>query len=96
MDQQTRQPKNPAEGKFFEEANAKGWTVSKRGWPDFFCVKDGNIILVEVKKHRGRNLKRSQLTVLRSLARYGVPCYRWSPDIGFEPISPYRNDPFEV
>lgn len=83
-----RCPTNPAERAFFEAARAKGWEVCKRGWPDFFCVRDGEIALVEVKPYEDRALKREQEIVLRALAAYGVPCYRWSPGAGFERIQP--------
>lgn len=83
-----RCPRNEAERAFFEAARAKGWEVCKRGWPDFFCVRGEEIAVVEVKPRGDRELKAEQSTVLRALARYGVPCYRWSPDRGFERIRP--------
>jgi hypothetical protein len=82
-----RCPHNAAERAFYEAARARGWEVSKRGWPDFFCIREGGeVALVEVKPHADRGLKTEQSAVLRALARYGVPCYRWSPDGGFQRV----------
>jgi hypothetical protein len=78
-------PSNPSERRFAEEMHGRGWIVSKRGWPDFFCVgrRTGQVVLVEVKPAAHYKLKREQLAVLKTLAAYGVPCSRWSPDGGF-------------
>jgi len=51
----------------------------------------GKIRVVEVKPHRGRRLKREQYAILSILSSYGVPCYRWSPDGGYEKIEPDNN-----
>lgn len=83
---QCRPLRNAAEEAFRLEAVAAGWTVCKRGWPDFICEKDGTLAVVEIKPHRRRILKREQRRVMAWLAAYGVPCYRWSPDGGFERI----------
>ena len=40
---------NTAEKRFAQAAREHGWAVSKRGWPDFLCFKDGELIAVEVK-----------------------------------------------
>jgi hypothetical protein len=84
---------NNAEEAFRRQAVDSGWTVSKRGWPDFICERDGKIVIVEIKAHRRRILKREQRYVMNLLASYGVPCYRWSPDGGFERIG---TRPFHV
>ncbi len=81
-----RIPKNVAECKCWEQLEAKGWQVSKRGWPDFFCWKEGEIALIEIKPHRGRKLKASQHRVMSELAKRGIPCYRWTPDNGFDKL----------
>lgn len=80
-------PSNLAEGEFWDAATAAGWRPMKRGWPDFFMVRGDEIALVEVKPHKGRRLKREQREIMERLAAFGVPCYRWSPDGGMEPIS---------
>lgn len=48
------------------------------------AFKDGQLICVEVKPYGGFNLKRTQERCMRSLAVYGIPCYRYSPDTGFQ------------
>jgi len=81
-----RKLKNQAERAFQEWAEHRGITVSKRGWPDFFCLTADGIMLVEVKKTAKTNLKRSQRLVLTRLARFGIPCFRWDPDDGLTPV----------
>lgn len=83
-----RELRNVSEEAFRQEATSKGWVACKKGWPDFICEKEGKIIVVEIKTHRRRVLKREQLRVLQLLAQYGVPCYRWSPADGFQQIKP--------
>lgn len=87
-----RLPKNKAELAFCTEMLNKGWFLSRRGWPDYFCIKDGRPCLVEVKPKHGYRLKRDQAMIMRELAAYGVECYKWSPDGGFEKIEPPVRD----
>ena len=75
-----RRPKNEAEGQLYDELTNRGWTVSKRGWPDFMCYKDDQVICVEVKRKEYHNLRKDQFRVMRVLASYGIPCFIWSPD----------------
>jgi hypothetical protein len=78
--------KNKCERSFQVWAEQQKWTITKRGWPDFFCRNQrGELVLVEVKKGN-RKLKNHQQDVLTELAKYGIPCYRWSPDGGFRKI----------
>lgn len=81
-------PQNPAEAQLYDYISGKGWTVVRKGYPDFFCVKDNKIMCVEVKPRAADPLKTNQLKILQLLAAYGVPCYKWSPDGGFEKIQP--------
>ena len=86
-----RSYKNPAEAQFHKAAVDAGYTVTKRGWPDFFCIRDSKICLVEVKPdskitRKPQGLKRDQELVLRHLASFGVPCYRWTPITGFTKV----------
>jgi len=83
-----RRPKNDAEAQFFDAASAAGWEAWKRGWPDFFLVRGGEIAVVEVKPETDAALSRQQRTVLFALASYGVPCYVWRPLRGFVRIRP--------
>ena len=72
--------KNRAEGKFAELARSKGWSLMKRGYPDFFCFKGDDIMLVEVKPDINHRLSKSQVMVMNFLKSKGVKCYKWSPD----------------
>ena len=83
-----RNLKNPAEKLLFDQLTAEGWYVTKRGWPDFACFKGDNLALVEVKPKSSHRLERSQFRLMSTLAKYGVKCFRWSPDLGLEPIIP--------
>lgn len=83
----SKKPKNWAEAEFYDLAKARGWKLTKRGWPDFFCVRwsdsgEPQIMLVEIKSRKHHRLKSSQQLVLSELARYKVPCYRWAPGLG--------------
>lgn len=80
--------KNPAERQLFHELSSRGWEVSKRGWPDFICFKGNNLALIEVKRNSRCHLKRQQQRLMKTLASFGVKCFLWSPDGGFQPISP--------
>jgi hypothetical protein len=77
---------NPVEQEFALRATNKGWTVSKRGWPDFFMWKDGKLACVEVKRDLSP-LRANQKAVLEALASYGVPCFTWRPLEGFRRIT---------
>lgn len=83
-------PKNKAEGECFNLLRSKGWTVTKRGWPDFFCVKDGAICAVEVKPRKTSNLRKHQIAVMGELSARGIRCYLWSPEGGFEEVNGKR------
>lgn len=83
----TRILKNPAEQNCYEELTKQGWFVTKRGFPDFFCIKDSNIALVEVKPSKHYHLKLEQCLVSASLARLGVKCFKWTPETGIVPIT---------
>ena len=70
---------NAPEEAFAVKAESAGWSVSKRGWPDFFCVKGHEVICVEVKPRtksgRLKKLKRDQVAVLDFLKSIGVRCF---------------------
>ena len=83
-----KKPYNDSERLAWERLIEKGWEVTKLGWPDFACFRDGKLILIEVKASRSRRLKYHQLRLMKALAAFGVPCYRWDPDTGFDRISP--------
>lgn len=79
-------PKNSAEAECFAELERQGWTATKQGWPDFFCVKNNQVCLVEVKPRKSDGLKQNQIAVMGLLSAKGIPCYMWSPDGGFERV----------
>lgn len=40
---------NNAERQAIERLESEGWTVYRKGWPDFLCVRDQELRLIEVK-----------------------------------------------
>lgn len=82
----SRKPKNEAEGLFYEQMQANGWSLTKRGWPDFLCVRDGKLCAVEVKPRSDVPLKKNQLAIMGLLSAHGIACYKWTPDGGFEEV----------
>ena len=82
-----KRPVNEAEGLFFDKMRQAGWGLTKRGWPDFFCVNDkGEVCCVEVKPTGAQRLKNNQAQVMRALSAAGIKCYKWAPDTGFTSI----------
>ena len=72
---------NTPERLFEELAKLKGWTVTKRGWPDFLCFTEtGEMIAVEVKPRMKRRsgfkvLKREQAKTMDILTAHGISCF---------------------
>lgn len=70
---------NECEAAFEKLALSEGYTVMKKGWPDFLCEKDGEYVVVEVKpktkKGRMCYLHYEQLLVMMFLTRLGVECF---------------------
>lgn len=87
-----KKPQNEAEAKCFDFMKEKGWTCTKRGWADFFCIRGEEVCCVEVKPHSGQRLKREQRVVMNALYKHGIPCYKWTPDKGLEEWKPERED----
>ncbi len=77
---------NKTERELYNILTNDGYTVVKRGWPDFACLKNGEIILIEVKPNKDTHLKTSQYKLMKALSDKGIKCFRWSPDMGFQPI----------
>jgi VRR-NUC domain len=66
---------NPTEARIADVLRTRGWKVTKRGWPDFFCqLPDGRFAAVEVKPLEG-HLTRPQLRCMRALTAAGIPCF---------------------
>lgn len=79
--------KNAPEAQFQEIITAQGFTVLKRGWPDFFCWKGDELVLVEVKPDGGEPTPYQRI-ILEKLATAGLPCYVWTPIRGMERVEP--------
>jgi len=66
-----------------------GFTVSKRGWPDFVAFDaHGHMAAIEVKRHSTYKLRPTQDRILRALAHAGIPVFSWSPDEGLKTYPP--------
>ena len=84
-------PRNKAERAFFDHMVRSGWEVTKRGWPDYCCYKDGKVICVEVKARNKNKLVGEQARCMATLIKHGIPCYRWSFEDGkLHPLSTPR------
>lgn len=81
-----RCPQNESEKQCFELLRENGWTPTKRGWPDFFCVRGNEVCAVEVKRSKRAALKQNQLVIMGILSAAGIRCFLWSPDGGFEEV----------
>jgi len=86
-----RLPDNRHEAQCWREFEKKGWTVTKRGWPDLICYRGKELMVVEVKPRGDHPLKRQQGRILKALARNGVQSYRWAPDSGLVPVGTVRD-----
>lgn len=92
-----RDLRNAAEQGFAELAFEKGWLITKRGWPDFFCFDSkGRPFVVEVKPRtcdgRPGRLKPSQSMVMRTLSAFGIRCFV-SDGSNIEGYEPDLHDP---
>ena len=76
-----RHYKNVAENTFVTLAEQRGWQVSKKGWPDFFCINDkGKPVAVEVKRQSAttgsrQSLRASQIHRMAWLTSLGAEVY---------------------
>jgi len=68
---------------FFE---SQGWLLVKRGWPDFLCFKDGDVVCVEVKSSSTQPLSKHQIKICEILMVAGIRCYRWDPEVGLSQL----------
>ena len=80
-------PLKNAEEKLREQLESEGWVVVHKGWPDFACVRNGEMIFVEVKGYRGEMLSKAQHYILTNLAKLGLDCFKWDSADGFERIT---------
>ncbi len=79
-------PLENAEEQLRDLAEKDGWEVIHKGWPDFACIRDGEMMFVEVKGYKGEMLKKHQHHLMTNLAKIGLDCYKWTPNGGFEQI----------
>jgi hypothetical protein len=77
--------RNDAERRFVELASSEGWTVTKRGWPDFVCFRGDEVRVVEVKPYANSQPKAMQSKVIALLRAHGICALVWSPSGGFKP-----------
>jgi hypothetical protein len=77
---------NEAEHTFANWAIDQGWSVTKRGWPDYFCRRESEVMCVEVKCSDG--LSHEQRRTAEDLTAHGIPTYVWwMQNRELEPIS---------
>ena len=86
----SRKPANEAEGICYDVLADDGWTLTKRGWPDYFAFKGDEVIVVEVKKGMGQNLKREQHKTLQAMIAHGFKGYVFTPDTGLQPYGEWK------
>ena len=63
---------NPAELQLYHLMTDDGFDIVKRGWPDFACFRDDELLLIEVKPNRYAHLKKSQYRLMKALVRRGI------------------------
>lgn len=71
------------EAAFAEWAESNGWDVTKRGWPDFICRRDGATMAVEVKGGND-DLKPEQIDTLNDLSAAGIPTFVYHHGLGLK------------
>ena len=71
------------EALFAEWATANGWDVTKRGWPDFICRRDGALMAVEVKGGADE-LSPEQIDTLDNLSAAGLPTFVYHHGLGLK------------
>lgn len=69
---------NEAERQFAAWAIEQGWSITKRGWPDFICRRGQEMMCVEVKSGSD-HLSHAQQATASDLAAHGIPCFEWRP-----------------
>jgi hypothetical protein len=74
---------NISEAAFTKWATSLDWSVMKRGFPDYICWKNNEIIFVEVKPNDGY-LSLYQQIVMHLLTSLGLQCFKWTPNQGLQ------------
>lgn len=83
---------NVPERMLFDEFTADGWEVFKRGWPDFIAVRNGQVVIVEVKPQPNSRLRHDQQFVTQLLADHGLNVAVWNPKTGYRRVMPSQKD----
>ncbi len=65
---------------------SRDFEVTKKGWPDFICFKDGVMVCVEVKPNAAHPLRKSQVRIMQTLTDHGITCYRWDIEAGLRTL----------
>jgi len=88
-----KKPKNRIEAMCYDELHSKGWsTVTKRGMPDFMCLKNnGEFMLVECKPDK-RRLSKPQFILFNKLSKHRIPCYYYSPSAGLQKFVNFKGN----
>lgn len=84
---------NEPETALIDSLESDGWTVTKRGWPDFIAIRNGKVVIVEVKPNARHKARREQQFVMQLLADAGLNVALWSPDAGYRRVMPATQDP---
>jgi hypothetical protein len=71
------------EAMFAEWAESQGWDVTKRGWPDFMCRRNGALMVVEVKGGSD-DITPEQIASLDFLSDAGIPTYVYHYGLGLK------------
>jgi len=86
----------PSEQQFIGKMVSEGWEVHQNGFPDFLCIKDGEVIVVEVKSSRYQKLEEHQYEVIKLLCSRKVKGFAWSPDLPeMLPFNYYQTSHFD-
>lgn len=76
----TREPRNKAEYAVWSTLRSEGWTVIRKGWPDFACFRQqGEVeesMVVEVKPQDWYALRKEQRKIMQWLQSLGVRTMR--------------------
>jgi hypothetical protein len=71
------------EAYFADWARSQGWDVTKRGWPDFICRRDGALMAVEVKGGND-DFSAEQVDMLDDLSTAGLPVFVYHHGLGLK------------
>ena len=74
-----KKPKNKAEAQCFDLLCKMGFLPTKRGYPDFMCIKNGELTFVEVKPNAETKLTPEQEIFMDTLEKHGFLCYVYRP-----------------